>query len=322
MFLQASNFPWGLGARNLVSQGAPLTIVYCVIFPTMSHPLSEPFADLSIAPSFKTRRLPFNLRASDLKIAAGSGMMVCSALLINSGSQAALSEVNTQTCEGVSNSVGVDNHCPPSVQRPTATSPEQLSGHQWSDQLRSHEQSDKLPSKMEAVYADLLNQAQAAASRDQLPEAVTTVAGIPKNSQHYELVKKLQEDWSQELMRQASNHIQQAEIAPAIALLNSIPETSQWHDRSVELKQRWSQQAKLFDQAVAAKSAADWQWTIDAIKSLEGSPLYNSLPVQELLQQAMTKRYEPDAALLKIAAADEPIMSTVAPPETLETMLR
>lgn len=283
----------------------------------MSHQLLESLTDSSIAPSFKTRSLPFNLQASDLRIAASGSMIVCSALLINSGSQAAVSEVNIQ-CEEVSNGAGVDNHCSPSVQHSTTASPEQLSSHQWSDQLQSQEQSDKLPSEMEAVYADLLNQAQAAASRDQLTEAVNTVAGIPKNSQHYELVQQLQEDWSQELMRQATSHIQQAEVAPAIALLDSIPETSQWHDRGTELSQRWSQQAKLFNRATAAKSAADWQGVIDAIKSLEGSPLYNSLPVQELLQQAMTKRYEPNAALLKIATSDTPMMSTVVPPETVE----
>ena len=288
----------------------------------MSHQLLESLTDPSIAPSSKTRRLPFSLQASDLKLAASSSMIVCTALLINSGSQAAVSEVSIQTCEKVSDGAGVDKQCSPVVQHSTTASPEQLSDHQWSDQLQSQEQSDKLPSQMEAVYADLLNQAQAAASRDQLTEAVNTVAGIPKNSRHYELVQQLQEDWSQELMRQAASHIQQAEVAPAIALLNSIPETSQWHDRGAELRQRWSQQAKLLNQAVAAKSAEDWQGVIDATKLLEGSPLYNSLPVQELLQQAMTKRYEPDAALLKIATADAPIMPTVVPPETIKIVLR
>ncbi len=287
----------------------------------MSHQLLESLTDPSISPLSKTRRLPFNLQASDLKIAASSGMIVCTALLINSGSQAAVSEVSIQTCEKVSDGVEV-SRCSPTVQHSTTASPEQLSEHQWSNQLQSQEQSDKLPSEMESVYADLLNQAQAAASRDQLTEALNTVAGIPKNSQHYELMQQLQEDWSQELMRQATNHIQQAEVAPAIALLNSIPETSQWHDRGAELRQRWSQQAKLLNQAVAAKSAEDWQGVIDATKSLEGSPLYNSLPVQELLQQAMTKRYEPDAALLKIATADAPMIPTVVPPETIKTALK
>ncbi len=279
----------------------------------MSHQLLEPFTDPSIAPSFKkNRRLPFNVQTSDLRMAASSGMIVCSALLINNGSQAAVSEVNPQSCPQIPTSAALEKHCSKAVQYFTTAPPEKILNHQWSDQLQSHGQSDKLPSKMEAVYADLLNQAQAAASRDQLTVAVTTVAGIPKNSQHYELVQKLQEEWSQELVRQATNHIQQGEIAPAIALLDSIPDTSQWHDRSVELKQRWSQQAKLFNQAVAAQSAEDWPGVIDAIKSLEGSPLYNSLPVQELLQQAMIQRYEPDASLLQIAAVDAPPMPSVA----------
>ena len=289
----------------------------------MSQQLLEPFTDPSIVPPFKkNRRLPFNVQTSDLRMAASSGMIVCSALLINNGSQAAVSEIKPQPCPQIANSAASENHCSQAVQAATAAPPEQILNHQWSDPFQSREHSDKLPSKMEAMYADLLNQAQAAASRDQLTLAVTTVAGIPKNSQHYELVQKLQEEWSQELVRQATSHIQQAEIAPAIALLDSVPGTSQWHDRSLELKQRWSQQAKLFNQAVAAKSAEDWQGVIDAIKSLEGSPLYNSLPVQELLQQAMTQRYEPDAALLHIATVDAPASPSVALPKTVKVGLK
>ncbi|NJK54363.1 MAG: hypothetical protein HC936_19210 [Leptolyngbyaceae cyanobacterium SU_3_3] len=140
-------------------------------------------------------------------------------------------------------------------------SPEPASRGEWSgrpfEQLQS--QQNKLPRKMEAMYADLLNQSQAAASRDQLTEAIQTIAGIPTNSQHHELAQQLQEDWSRELVRQATNRFQQGEVAPAIALLKSIPITSQWHDRAIELRQRWDQQAKLLNQATAATAAADWQ---------------------------------------------------------------
>ncbi|NJR52989.1 MAG: hypothetical protein HC780_28965 [Leptolyngbyaceae cyanobacterium CSU_1_3] len=283
----------------------------------MSHQVSELLTDKSIAPSFKTtRRLPFNLQASDLKMAASSSMIVCSAMLINHTSQAAIPKTSTQPCESPSN---VSERCSPAPQPTTSASPEPASRGEWSgrpfEQLQS--QQNKLPRKMEAMYADLLNQSQAAASRDQLTEAIQTIAGIPTNSQHHELAQQLQEDWSRELVRQATNRFQQGEVAPAIALLKSIPITSQWHDRAIELRQRWDQQAKLLNQATAATAAADWQGAIDAIKSLEGLPLHNSLPVQELLQQAMAKRYEPESALLQIAIADSPMMSAVAPPETI-----
>lgn len=267
------------------------------------------------------RRSPFNIQASNLRMVASSSMIVCSAMLMAHGSQASVSEAN-QPCKKVITDSKVKNQCSHPVQHSVTASPEQLDHHQWSDrfigQLQNNEQPDKLPDKVEAMYADLLNQAQAAASRDQFPQAVKIVAGIPKNSQHYPLVQQLQEDWSRELVRQATNHCQQAEVATAIALVDSIPDTSQWHDRGTELKLKWSQQNKLFKQAIAAKSAQNWQGAIDAIQSLEGSPLYNSLPVQELLQQAMIKRYEPDAALLKIATADSSIVP-VAPPETIAT---
>ncbi len=266
------------------------------------------------------RRSPFNIQASNLRMVASSSMIVCSAMLMAHGSQAAVSEAN-QPCKKIATDFKVKKQCSQLAQHSVTASPEQLDHHQWSDRsighLQTNEQLDKLPDKVEAMYADLLNQAQAAASRDQFPQAVKIVAGIPKNSQHYELVQQLQEDWSRELLRQATNHCQQAEVATAIALIDSIPDTSQWHDRGTELKLKWSQQNKLFEQAMAAKSAQNWQGTIDAIQSLEGTPLYDSLPVQELLQQAMVKRYEPDPSLLKIATVDSSLSPPVALPERI-----
>ncbi|MGV0027198.1 hypothetical protein [Phormidesmis priestleyi] len=282
----------------------------------MTHQVLEPFTGKSIAPSDKSsRRLPFSLQASDLKLAASSSMIVCSAMLVHQTLQATVSEASTEPCEGISNVSGANNHCPQATLQSVSTTPEPLPNHQWSDRLFGLG-SDKLPAQMEATYSDLLNQAQASASRDQLPEAVKIIAGIPKNSRHHELAQQLEDDWSRELVRQATTRFQQADVTTAIALLENIPHTSQWFSRVTELRGRWSQQAKVYDRAIAAKSAADWQGAINAIKLLEGSPIYNSLPVQELLQQAMTKLYEPDAALVQIAAADSPMMG-VAAPETM-----
>ncbi|MBD2020183.1 hypothetical protein H6F43_08285 [Leptolyngbya sp. FACHB-36] len=132
------------------------------------------------------------------------------------------------------------------------------------------------------------------------------ISGIPKNSRHYEMAQRLQEDWSRELLRQATNYCRQAKVETAVSMLSTIPATSQLHDRVTELRQRWSKQAKVLDQAIAAKDAEDWQQAISAIKSLEGSPMYHSLPVQELLQQAMTNLYEPEESLTEIATSDLP----------------
>jgi len=260
-------------------------------------------------------------------------MILCSAVLINTGSQATGSETSAQPCDPVSTASDAKNQCSQTGQQQTGqqqtgqdagVAPELIHNQQWSDRvlekLQDNKQPDKLPKEVETNYSELVNQAQAAASRDQLAAAVETVAGIPKNSQHYEVAQQLEEDWSKELVRQATNHFQQAEVRTSIALIDKIPETSQWHDRGTELKQRWKQQAKLFNQAMAAKSAQDWQGTINAIKALEGSPLYNSLPVQELLQQAMIKRYEPDPALLQIAVEDAPMMPTMPQSESIKTV--
>jgi hypothetical protein len=283
----------------------------------MNHQVLESFTGESIASSVKSsRRLPFGLQASELKLVASSGMIVCSAMLINQAFQATVSEASPQPCEGPSNVSESSNHCPQVIPQSVSVPPEPLANHQWSDLFGLQGQSDKLPAQMEATYSDLLNQAQASASRDQLTEAVKIIAGIPKNSRHHELAQQLEDDWSRELVRQATTRFQQADITTAIALLENIPNTSEWHDRTAELRDRWSQQARVYDRAVAAKSARDWQGAINAIKLLEGSPIYNSLPVQELLQQAMIKLYEPDPSLVQIAAADSPTMA-VAAPETM-----
>ncbi|KAM3108020.1 hypothetical protein [Phormidesmis sp. 146-33] len=287
----------------------------------MNHQVLEPSTGEAIAlPAKLSRRVPFRLQSSDLKLVASSGMIVCSAMLAHQTFQATVSQASPQPCEGLTNVSGA-NRCPQVVAQSVSATPEPLHNHQWSDRLfrQLQGQSDGLPAHMESMYADLLNEAQSAASRDQLTEAVKLIAGIPKNSRHHELAQQLEDDWSRELVRQATTRFQQADVMAAMALLETIPNTSQWHDRVTELRDRWSQQAKVYDRAIAAKSGRNWQGAIDSIKQLEGSPIYNSLPVQELLQQAMTKLYEPDATLVQIAAADTPMMA-IAPPEMVSVM--
>lgn len=178
---------------------------------------------------------------------------------------------------------------------------------------------NQLPEKIEAVYASQLEKAQSLVDRERLAQAVSTITGIPKNSRHYGKAQRLQEDWSQELMRRAKNYYQQGQIKAAMTLLTAIPSTSPLHDRVSELRQNWSQQAKILNQALVARKIGDWQTTISALQSLEGLPIYNSVLVQDLLQQAMMKLYEPDKTLLEIATADLPTVQSpaIAPPETI-----
>ncbi|MBE9008947.1 hypothetical protein IQ250_01840 [Pseudanabaenaceae cyanobacterium LEGE 13415] len=257
----------------------------------------------------RKRRSAFDPKATNVRIVASSGMILCSAILINLGLEATGSETPAPPCDLTTTK---DNHCQTTTEQRIDVSPEATAKPQWSDrftdQLKINKSPETLPKEVETTYSELLNRAQAAASRDQLTTAVETVSGIPKNSQYFEMAQQLEEDWSKELVRQATNHFQQAEVTTSIALIDKIPESSEWHDRGTELKQQWKKQAALLNQAKSAKSAEDWQGTINAIKAMEGTPLYNSLPVQELLQQAMINRYEPDPALLQIAVEDAPML--------------
>jgi hypothetical protein len=167
-------------------------------------------------------------------------------------------------------------------------------------------QGNQLPDQMETIYANLLKRAQDSSNQGQFAQAIATVAGIPKNSQHYPMAQRLQEDWAQELLQQATQEWHQANMVKAIALLNTIPSTSQLSDRLPEIRQRWHQQAKQLNQAIAAQKAQNWQGVMTALQPLESTPLQNSPLVQELLQQAMTQPYEPDGTLLQIATEGMP----------------
>jgi hypothetical protein len=176
--------------------------------------------------------------------------------------------------------------------------PERLSiDLQWGN---SH--SHRLSKEMEAVYKKMLEQSQATVRQGQLAKAIAMVAGIPKNSRHYTMARQLEEDWSQELLQRATNDYQQAKLTTAMAMLDAIPATSTLYPRMSELKHRWTQEAALLKQAIASHQAGNWRRTMDALKSLEGTALYHSLPVQEMIQQTMNKMFEPDEALMRLSS--------------------
>lgn len=246
-----------------------------------------------------------------------NGTLVCSAMLLYGWAQSAPSAADSTPCgKGTTDpSGGVPEQASRSAKyciqtaaiAPIGFTPERLFNLQWGK--RSDNQ---LPPTVETVYQKLLEEAQVDAGRAQFAQAIARVTGIPKNSRHYETAQQLQEEWSQELLQQATQACQQAKVKQAIALLNTIPATSQLHDRAIELRQRWHSQAQSLNRAMAATRARDWQRAIDAIHDLDGSPMYHSLLVQNLLQQAMTKLYEPDQNLLQIATMDLPTVRSPA----------
>jgi aerobic-type carbon monoxide dehydrogenase small subunit (CoxS/CutS family) len=162
-----------------------------------------------------------------------------------------------------------------------------------------------LPVNIEKTYSNLLKQAQAMAEHGQFTEALATTAGVPKNSQSYSLAQQLQEDWSQELLQQAVGNCQKGQVTTAIAMLNIIPAESEQHDRATELRDRWQRQASALNQAISAKQSADWQKVVDSLKLIEGTPLYQSSPVQSLLEQSIQKLYSPDQSLVGLASDSE-----------------
>jgi hypothetical protein len=234
----------------------------------------------------------------------GGGAIVCSAMVMYGWAQSSTSNFNLGNCVGefakkLSGRSQAENQaqerCVPITLPKLSQVPEQLS-------IPSLSRASKVPPAMESMYAELLAQAHASADADRIAEAITIVAGIPKNSQHHGVAQQLQEDWSQELLERATNRYQQADMPMAMTMLNAIPQTSQRYDRATELRDRWQQQTTALDQALAAKDIGDWTSVIAALGTLEGTDLYHSALVQQLLQQATQKQFEPDAALMQLAA--------------------
>ena len=250
------------------------------------------------------------------------GVLACSALALCGLPQPSVSEPMIQhDCKPTSKVSSTKDQClqnatSQTTSRVSGAAPEKLVNDQWSDRL-----TNPLPEKMEAVYGDLLAQAQALVGQNQFTQAVDLIGGIPKNSHHYGMAQQLQEDWSRELVRQATSEYRQARLGKALTMLNTIPSVSQLHDRVSDLQQRWGKQNTLLQQAIVLKQAGDWQGVTDTIKLLEGTPMYQSLLVQGLLQQAMTQLYKPDAAMLQIAMEDLPaVQLAVAASDTPSVM--
>ncbi|HEY9657209.1 MAG TPA: hypothetical protein V6C65_02005, partial [Allocoleopsis sp.] len=186
--------------------------------------------------------------------------------------------------------------------------------------------SPKLPKQIEAEYQELLQQAQTLANNAHTVQALAHITGIPKNSRHYEMAQQLQETWTQEILQQATQSYQQADVSTAIMLLAAIPANSASSPYANELQRRWEQQSIQLNQAIAAKQAGNWQDAMQKIESLQDTPLFNSLPVQTLLQQAMEHLLEPDPTLLAMASTTvewsdpAPLPMPELPPASNEVM--
>ena len=255
-----------------------------------------------------------------------SGTIACSAILIYSGIQPSTAASRASDCNDppispfsqVLNRVReVNSQCGQQHHAKLTSAPERLLDADWGDR-----RSNKLPDTVEAVYSSLLEQAQTLANRNQPATAIHKVAAIPTNSQHFKVAQQLQEDWSRDLLRQAKSECQQAHVVKAISMLNDISST-RLQPRVIELRQRWRQQKVLLNRAIAAKNVKNWQGVITAIQPLEETPLYNSFLVQEMLQQATTKLYEPDATMLQVATKGLPTgQQAIATPESITSQSR
>lgn len=241
-----------------------------------------------------------------------SGAIVCSIVTLYGWTQTGVSNAQHPDHPVLSETTRTPRPVPPvAVQGAT---PDRPSQPQWGEELPVSQP----PKDVERVYSQLLEQAQAIAQRHQYAKALSLMVAIPKNSQSYAVAQQLQEDWAREVLEQATQHYQQARVAKAMAILGSIPPNSPFSDRASRLRSQWSREAKWLTKALSASQAGQWQTAHAALNALAGSPLYQSLLVQDLVQQVTLKLYEPDATMMRMAMADFPAVElAVASPEVI-----
>jgi len=177
----------------------------------------------------------------------------------------------------------------------------------------SQSRSQRLPGSIERKYQQLIEQAQTLAGENRVAEAIVLMNAIPKNSRHFDVAYQLQETWSQEMLYEATNRYQQADLTTALKLLEAIPATSSQYPQATQLKRKWQQDAAKMQRAIAASKAGNWEQVIQQLEAFQGTPLFQSLPVQELLQLALIKVLEPDPALLEIASRMDSTSLNAAP---------
>lgn len=163
----------------------------------------------------------------------------------------------------------------------------------------------QIPQDVENLYSNLLEQAQTDARRDRLPQAVNTIAGIPRNSRHDATAQQLRERWSKDLLRVARNHYAQAQLKEALALLQAIPESSSVHAQAKNLQANWSSQSRQLEQADAAYGDRNWSQALRLLEPLKNTDLYTSPHIQTILHQSIDAAFDPGLAATDLSTTDK-----------------
>jgi hypothetical protein len=145
----------------------------------------------------------------------------------------------------------------------------------------------KIPQDVEDLYRDFLEQAQASARDNQLPQAMVAISGIPSNSLHHEIAQQLREQWSRDLLQVSRNHYSKAELKEAIALLKAVPPSSSSYSQAQLLQMKWANQLKLLERAEQAFGSRNWGQTVRILEPLQNSEMYRAPKVQAVLQHSV-----------------------------------
>jgi hypothetical protein len=155
---------------------------------------------------------------------------------------------------------------------------------------------DGLPSDVEAHYSELIKSAESKASQNQVLEAMQTIAGVPSNSEHFDEAQQLQESFARELLRLSDEKYNQADISSAIAILRAVPSSTTLGEQAQQQVEQFTDEMRLLDSVQIAQAKGDFSGALNQLEALRGTPIYNTTPIQQLVQSLIGRTYGPGSS--------------------------
>ncbi|MGG6264296.1 hypothetical protein ACQ4M3_00540 [Leptolyngbya sp. AN03gr2] len=174
--------------------------------------------------------------------------------------------------------------------------------------------SKAIPPNREKLFQDQLNEAQAL-NRKNLPlDAIKNTIGVPSNSKHFKSAQVLQESLSQQILAQAKEKYRRGNIKEALTALQVIPAATTAASESQQLRRTWTTEEQQLQAIQHFASQGNWNQAMQDLEKLRSSEVFNTPPVQALLQQAIAQTGEtPNSLIATTSPAPLPITLSQAP---------
>lgn len=180
--------------------------------------------------------------------------------------------------------------------------------------------SKTIPPNREQLFQDQLNEAQALTKKNLLIDAIRNTIGVPSNSKHFKSAQVLQESLSQQILAQAKEKYRRGNIKEALTALQVIPAATTAASESQQLRQTWTTEEQQLQAIQQSASQGNWNQAMQGLEKLRSSEVFNTPPVQALLQQAIAQTGETPNSLIATTAPTPLPVTTLSQVPTLDAV--